>query len=464
MRKNSGDQPIHDEGSQIDCLAYSPSGTLVVGGTFDAKLFVWDSSGRHILGPIKGHGVHSAILHVSFVTESLILSTASDLTVRLWDAQSGERLKTFRKHEDSVTTAACLPDNRTIASVSQDGVVMLWDMDTLGVVGEFRIQLGSTVPPIVFSQDGTRLMCMAYGTGTVCAWDIQRGEKIAEVIFGCGDDLIRSWEIETGEMTGEPYEGHNDIPSFVTCSPNGKLIASATTDGSLHVWDIQRHKNVAILQGRGPMAISMDSRYLVHPGAGETVVIIDLSSVIKSDSSSLLDLPAIPIPQRSTANGREANLQSILDFGTTSRPHREGPAPEAESTKAGGRFSRIWKKFLSSRNNRKRQPASFQDKTPVRRSSTAAARDRNPVAIARGARRKENEGEKEKGQEKPVEQAREQAQEQPVDSEETPSRSGTPSTAGSSTGSESAAEEDKHDSKNPGWWNAWICCKMPMYM
>ncbi|KAF9237074.1 WD40-repeat-containing domain protein [Melanogaster broomeanus] len=409
VRSNPGNLAGNSERSTIVCLAYSPSGALIVGGTIDASLFVWDSSGRRILGPIKGHGMNGIVLHVSFVTESLVLSTSDDLTARLWDAQSGERLKSFRKHQDT--------SKRTVASVSKDGVVMLWDMDTLEVVSEFEIQL-SSILPVVFSPDGTRL-----------------------VIFGCGDYALRTWDIESGEITGDPYEGHDDIPGYVACSLDGKLIVSVTTDGIVGVWDIQGHKSVAMRQGRGPVGMSMDSRYLVHPG------------VVKQ---------CHPIPQRSTANWRDGE-NSNLDFVATSRPHREGLAPE-ENTKAGGRFSQTWKKLSRgwSRTNRGRQPTSFQDKTPVQRSSIAAARDRNPVAIARGARkRKEQAKEQEKGQEQPQEQPREQPREQSgaEESESGSSQSDASSTTDSDSSTSSPAEEDEHhhDSESHGRWHAcWV--------
>ncbi|KAF9225163.1 WD40 repeat-like protein [Gyrodon lividus] len=398
---------------------YSPSGAHIVGGTTDASLFVWDSSGRCVLGPIKGHGMLSIIYHVSFVTESLILSTADDLTARLWDARTGERLKSFRKHQDSVITAARLPDQRTIASVSKDGAVMLWDMDTLEVVDEFEIRLDRT-SPIAFSPDGTRLVGITQRT--VYAWDVQRGQMITQatlalpmllsatfssdghqVIFGCGDDVLRCWDVDSGEITGNPFEGHEDIPGYLACSPDGKLIASAASDGLIHVWNIEERKSVAKLEGNGPVAISSDSRYLVHPGAGNNVVITDLSSIIKSGWSSFLNLPATGIPQRSKFNVREGEAgisapKSFLDSAATSRSfgrivtdgacnHRMNLTPEAE-TKAGGRLSRIWKKLSRrrSRGNRDRRGVSPQEKRPVDR--VAAARDRN-----KGSKRKSNQNE-----------------------------------------------------------------------
>jgi WD40 repeat protein len=243
---------------------------------------------------MKGHEMPGSIDHVSFITESIILTTSADRTVRLWDARSGECLKIFREHQDIVLTAAALPDEHTIASVSRDGMVMLWDMDTLEVDKIFEI--GDThIHPLLFSPDGTRLVGVRGGTAH--AWDVEAGEMIvtvtltmpravsagfscdgSQVIFGCGDDVLRCWDVESGEIVGDPYKGHEDMPDDIVCSLDGKLIASAAAL-DIHIWNVKEHKIVAKLEGRGSLAISPDSRYLVHPGHLHNIVITDLSSV-----------------------------------------------------------------------------------------------------------------------------------------------------------------------------------------
>ncbi|KIK94394.1 hypothetical protein PAXRUDRAFT_452089 [Paxillus rubicundulus Ve08.2h10] len=399
----------HTGEAQVCHVGYSPSGAQIVGVLSDASLSIFDSSGRCVLSGMKGHEIPGSIDHVSFITESRILTTSADCTARLWDARSGECLKIFGKHQDIVLTAAALPDERTIASVSRDGIVMLWDMDTLEVDKTFEI--GDThIHPLLFSPDGTRLVGVRGGTAYV--WDVEAGEMVnqvtltvpmtisacfsydgSQVIFGCGDDTLRCWDVKSGEIVGEPYKGHEDMPDDIVCSPNGKLIASAAAL-DIHVWDVKEHKIVAKLEGRGFMAISPDSRYLVHPGHLHEVVITDLSSIIEPHSS-FLDLPAIRVSQHTVLNARGGvgggtDPRSFLDSAATSWPsgsrvgaggergRRENLTLEVE-TKAGGRLSRIWKKLSSGQSwgNREGRRASSQEERQVQRTSVAAARDKN---------------------------------------------------------------------------------------
>ena len=55
-----------------------------------------------------------------------IASGSRDETVRLWDAASGELLRTFEGHSDDVNSVAFGPDGERIASGSWDETIRLW--------------------------------------------------------------------------------------------------------------------------------------------------------------------------------------------------------------------------------------------------------------------------------------------------------------------------------------------------
>ena len=56
--------------------------------------------------------------------------SSHDRTLRLWDLQTGELLRTLVGHEGMVFAAAMSPDGRQALSGSHDRTVRLWDLRT----------------------------------------------------------------------------------------------------------------------------------------------------------------------------------------------------------------------------------------------------------------------------------------------------------------------------------------------
>src|SRR6202011_3577899 len=53
-----------------------------------------------------------------------------DMTLRLWDLDSGAELRCFDGHGDQVAAIAVLPDGRRALSGSWDKTLRLWDLDS----------------------------------------------------------------------------------------------------------------------------------------------------------------------------------------------------------------------------------------------------------------------------------------------------------------------------------------------
>jgi len=61
---------------------------------------------------------------------TLLISGSDDKTIKLWDIQTGGVVKTFHGHTDCVTSVSISPDCTMIASGSKDKTICLWDIQT----------------------------------------------------------------------------------------------------------------------------------------------------------------------------------------------------------------------------------------------------------------------------------------------------------------------------------------------
>jgi len=55
------------------------------------------------------------------------LTGSQDHTARLWDVVSGQQLRVFTGHADSVPGVAFSPDGKLVLTSSMDGSVRLWE-------------------------------------------------------------------------------------------------------------------------------------------------------------------------------------------------------------------------------------------------------------------------------------------------------------------------------------------------
>ena len=56
--------------------------------------------------------------------------TVGDDTIKLWNADTGELLRTLEGHTRGVNSVAFHPDGHTLASGGLDDTIKLWDADT----------------------------------------------------------------------------------------------------------------------------------------------------------------------------------------------------------------------------------------------------------------------------------------------------------------------------------------------
>jgi WD40 repeat protein/class 3 adenylate cyclase len=251
--------------SFVSEVAVSPDGKWILTSSRDGMVRLWAFEARPSY-PILNHGVAVSALAFSPDGKS-ILTAGDDGIARLWDAITGEKLRDFIGHTDTINYGAAFsPDGKSIVTGSYDTTVRLWDARIGEEVHQF---VGDTVRilDVQFSPDGKSLLTA--GNDGVRLWDAQTGEKIRQfgelqgvyratfspdgkyvlsAASGSDDGKARLWEASTGELIRE-YQSALGEMSAVNFSPDGKYIIADGGDNIVHIWDTQTGKELRQLIG-----------------------------------------------------------------------------------------------------------------------------------------------------------------------------------------------------------------------
>ena len=264
------------------------SGKLHAASIKDDTVTLWEADGDGI-PLIEGTGrLYWSAFPVLTSTGTLFAYAGEDGTVQVWDVQNGEKLHEFMHplepsdenvdddddDGDFVWELEFSQDGKLLVSESKGRKVRLWDME----LGQgIELLPSDRVTGFRFCDCGQHLVC--FGDGEIPYWDItlrkfcedntclyesqkyeiekrlslpQECEYVEKPVFSsCGEYLasiaswnkdlkrypIGLWEVASGKHL-VTFNGHVSDVNELAFSPDNKLLASASHDGTILLWDL----------------------------------------------------------------------------------------------------------------------------------------------------------------------------------------------------------------------------------
>jgi WD40 repeat protein/anti-sigma factor RsiW len=109
----------------INKVAFSPDSRTLATSSNDDTVRLWDAADGSPRAILEGHG--DDVYGLAFSSDGRLASSAWDRTIRLWDPASKQTLLVLKGHAGRIRNIAFSPDGRTLASVSDDRTLKLWD-------------------------------------------------------------------------------------------------------------------------------------------------------------------------------------------------------------------------------------------------------------------------------------------------------------------------------------------------
>jgi hypothetical protein len=228
----------------------------------------------------------------------VLVSGCLDKTLKVWNLQTGELLRTLKGHSAAISSVAMSSDGQFLASSSlhcPKSNVKVWNLQT-GKLLHSSFGQKKSVQAVAIANNG-RIVIGSHNK--VKIWNLHTGDRLHTLSHSCSiqivalsldgqllavgrnDGKIKLWNSQTG-VSIRTLNGHTAVVNSILFSSDAQRLISASADRTIKIWDVQTGKALQTLsdhtQGVNAIALIPESQILISGSADQTIKLWHLES------------------------------------------------------------------------------------------------------------------------------------------------------------------------------------------
>ena len=266
-------------------------------------------------GVIYSFNGHTDGVNCIIIFKNIMLVSASiDKTIKIWDINNAECLRTLIGHEGSVIAIFNYDDEKIISS-SEDKTVKLWNiidgicvttMNTSYIINSFSFT--STSDRLLATTESSLIIYNYYNLKLINTLNLHGGKKINTVVYDNtishfytgGDDCLICITDSTSYEKKCLLQGHTGLINKIIILKENKL-ASCGTDYTIRIWDVNSKKCLFVL--------------LEHTNSVNSIIQENDSQLISCSSDETLKVWDMKKWRcMKTINGHADKVTSLVEF------------------------------------------------------------------------------------------------------------------------------------------------------
>ena len=302
-------------------IAFSPDGhSLAIADS--QKIMIWDIDKQSIVASHQGHTY--AVECVAFSpANGLLISGSRDTTLMLWKGGSAETAVDHvrLKARDNLETFLHCPKNETIGIFDSERTLSIWDSSALKEKTRLQLPLPAFLGAIAPDERSVALVSYSFSEGFSLQLikDLETNatvlldkspDPIEKVCFSLNrqllaaasaDGVVKVWDVFTNRLLTR-IQTSVGIAGSLAFFPDGKaLVSGGAQDWTVRVWQLPSGRQVAAFQGhQGPVSaieVSSDQRKIITASFDGTAKIWSLASntLVATFKGQLLNLLSVDL-------------------------------------------------------------------------------------------------------------------------------------------------------------------------